>query len=216
MMVRWVVLVMICVVSAAWAGDGQRKELEEYGCALALPAEGWQWLEEGEAKDAVLAARDDKGLMLKLLVEEVGEGATLDNEFARRVEELALVGDKIKKLGGRHMTYLTVPAYQMDVVDSEKTLYATIRILIANDTVYQLQVISRDDPRENREAVDALMSGFTFLGEPTVNKPNPGSRGLQYFMASQWLTYVAVLLLLLVIGALVWNGIILGRMAKKE
>jgi hypothetical protein len=166
----------VVVLLTVLAGRGELsanevvKKFPDYQCQYTLPGKDWTWANPKSDSPYICVAHNGAGLKLMLAVQPVDAGTVIDAKFAEEFDEGTSSAGSLKKRGGRMTVFKGLACYESEwLVNGRST--AAIRVVIANGSEYQLQLLGKADPVEKRPDFEAIMNGFEFTA-PAV-PPSP-------------------------------------------
>jgi hypothetical protein len=154
-------LMVVCAVAVPAAGQSTRV-FPDAQCSYTLPGKDWVWL--APKTDEVALAQSTTGLLFSIHVKP----ATPDDESGRRdfdrFETDVVAAGAVRSRDSRRMEFNGFPSLRIEVV-TDKELHGSMRLIRANDRLYQLTILhALRTPTADEET--AILKRFRFTGQP--------------------------------------------------
>jgi hypothetical protein len=151
-------------------------------CRYTLPDERWSWLDTSELnlKELVFSARRDDGTTVAVTaIPNEGSGTDFSDKLVKGFESGYLKSYRGRRRSGQRVTFRGLPAYQLNAT-LQNEVSASVRLFIANDLAYCVQVLGPEPRIEEQPDFEAIMNGFEFTSPPqrTVARNDPFSVGM--------------------------------------
>jgi hypothetical protein len=147
---------------AAGPAAGQTRSFFDAQCSYTRPGVEWEWLDPktGETVRTLVVARNPSGITFALRYRPKDQRPDA-NSFGA-FEDHLLASGEYQKLDSRRFFFKGVLCYQVDVQHVRRDEYSRIRLLFANDKVYQFGVTYAPGPLGSDEETDVIFRGFEF------------------------------------------------------
>jgi len=198
---RLAVALLIILGGHAAASAGETtKTFPAHQCRYTLPGKDWSWGDPKSDSAYICVAHNGAGLKLMLAVAPIAAGTVIDAKFAEEFDEGTSSAKPLKKRGGRMTLFKGLACYESEWLVRDTSSLA-IRIVIANGSEYQLQLLGKADAVEKRPDFEAIMNGFEFTAPPVAPSPSATTEAANdeknpAYKAGQALGYCAIALVL--------------------
>lgn len=150
------------------------KTFPEYSCKLVLPSPAFKWIEQDVLSDSLAGFHDDIGTKLLLTAKKIPDGVILNDSLIKEIQRPFNQHDSISILNGEMITFRKVPCFQFHIRYAEDNSIGTIRIFIANNYFYELQ-LTHHLPIDDSNKLENAFSLFEFIDTPNIPLPNSHS-----------------------------------------
>jgi hypothetical protein len=172
----------VLLLSTGIQADERTRHFPAAKCRYTLPADGWSWSDRSEKGEALFAAvgPGPRGALVTLAVMPAPPSARMDQKFIEGFDRGSFIPGKLDKRGGRLITFLGLPCYQVEgrLADGQTTV---LRVFLAHGLGYQLIVVGNQEPVEQSPEFEAIMGGFAFDSPPVLPPPGPSPGSLDRF-----------------------------------
>jgi hypothetical protein len=170
----------VLLATASPAAAQRTRTFPDAQCSYTLPGADWEWLNPGALPHLggknIAFARNRSGMSFVLMFLRLEPGEKVQSNAYESYEIGFFRSSPGKKLGSRHLSFKTVPSYQLEV-QLPKGHCSAVRVLYANERFYYLQVNKAFGPLGPESETEPLFQGFDFLGQPRpmLSPPDDGS-----------------------------------------
>ena len=177
---RIAVLVFLTTATTATAqgtriliGAPPTRTFPDAECSYTLPEKDWEWIEPRptrHGKDVPIAvARNHRGFVFQLLVSPLTQPPR--SGWYQSFEDGFLSSGKWRKVDSKYFDFKGVPSYQFIVESMTDSFAGSIRVMLANDKSYELQLLKGSGRVPTEAESEAVFDEFNFIGAPRPMLP---------------------------------------------
>jgi hypothetical protein len=139
-------------------------------CQFRLLDLTWTWVEQ-QTPELLCMAKDRRGYVVNLGVKKLPQPTQLNKEFVESFEKgfYSSAGPRVKKHGGRYLTFKGLPAYQTETISTDGK-NGVARVVLAHDRMYVLTVVGAKIAFDREPDFEKIMQGFEFTEPPAARE----------------------------------------------